>query len=581
MTGTTFADLQREIGPNIGIALMPISSTAASPTLLGSWDTGPAWSTIKVPIAQAALNAGTANPTWVHQAITASDNTAAANLWSSLGAPSTAGAQVQQVLRGGGDPSTVVQTQVVRPEFSSFGQTNWSLADQTRFLSHYSQDPHAAPVLQQMGQISPDQQWGLGRIPNSKFKGGWGPTEDGKYLVRQMGIIDTPQGPVAVAMAAEGDDFEAGQGSADKLAAWVKDNAGKIAYGKPGGGKPGGGGQPGPAGSAGDPVVRVDKDGVHTNYGGTQGALSEQSAAIPAPDGAGLDDPQITDALHGRVEKARNHLADAEETLRVGKNAATSMDDTARDGANKVSQVSTPGGVPAAVPPAATMSGAPMAAPASAGPSNPFASRVVPAGVPQMPAPSLPSMPAIPSFGVPNVGMPAGSSPSPARLAKLSGPTGQIANIRAPGNLTADCTPQQAVAAVIAEARRRGYSLDKALAVASTMLQESGGNPRAVSENGLWVGLFQQDSNYPDRMNPSTAINSFFDRLDEKGGRTSPDIWKTIFWLQQRPSEASAEAAFADPQARREYLTEIQGKHDKAVQMYQQLAASASSSAAL
>ncbi|WP_301122938.1 hypothetical protein [Mycolicibacterium fortuitum] len=576
MTGTTFADLQQEIGPNIGIALMPISSTAASPTLLGSWDTGPAWSTIKVPIAQAALNAGTANPTWVHQAITASDNTAAANLWSSLGATSTAGAQVQQVLRDSGDPSTVVQTQAVRPEFSSFGQTNWSLADQTRFLSHYSQDPHAAPVLQQMGQISPDQQWGLGRIPNSKFKGGWGPTEDGKYLVRQMGIIDTPQGPVAVAMAAEGDDFEAGQGSADKLAAWVKDNAGKIAYGKPGAGKPGGDGQPGPAGSAGDPVVRVDKDGVHTNYGGTQGALSEQSAAIPAPDGSGLDDPQITDALHGRVEKARNHLADAEETLRVGKNAATSMDDTAHDGANKVSQASTPGG-PTSVSPAATMSGAPMGAPAAAGPANPFASRFVPAGVPQMSAPAPLSMPALPSFGVPNVGMPAASSPSPSRLAKLSGPTGQIANIPAPGNLTADCTPLEAFAAVIAEARRRGYSLDRALACGSTMLQESGGDARAVSSNGLWRGLFQQNANYPDPMNPNTAIKSFFDKLDAMGGRTSPDIWKTIFRLQQAPSFATDEAAFNHPNSRQEYLTEIQGKHDKAVQMYQQLAASASS----
>ena len=76
-------------------------------------------------------------------------------------------------------------------------------------------------------------------------------------------------------------------------------------------------------------------------------------------------------------------------------------------------------------------------------------------------------------------------------------------------------------------------------------MQESGLNPRAVSPNGEWESIFQQDSSYPGRRNPNTAISEFFNRLDTKGGPASPDIWKSIFWLQQAPGASSAEAAYA------------------------------------
>lgn len=134
------------------------------------------------------------------------------------------------------------------------------------------------------------------------------------------------------------------------------------------------------------------------------------------------------------------------------------------------------------------------------------------------------------------------------------------------GTLTANSSPEQVFAAVLGEAKRRGYSLDRALACASTMLQESGGRPTAQSPNGLWYGPFQQDAGYAGRHNPNLAIREFFDRLDAKGGRTSPDIWKSIFWLQQAPGMSSAEAAFAS--GRHAYLHEIQSQLGRARQMY-------------
>jgi hypothetical protein len=66
-------------------------------------------------------------------------------------------------------------------------------------------------------------------------------------------------------------------------------------------------------------------------------------------------------------------------------------------------------------------------------------------------------------------------------------------------------------------------------------------------------------------------IAEFFNRLDAKGGASSPDIWKTIFWLQQAPGMSSAEAAYTH--GRRAYLTEIQSQEGMATQLYHEIAA--------
>ncbi|MGH3562007.1 MAG: hypothetical protein ACRDTN_09465, partial [Mycobacterium sp.] len=109
---------------------------------------------------------------------------------------------VEAVLAEAGD-LTRVQSQRVRPEFSAFGQTDWPLANQVRFMSVAACDSRNTPVLTLMGQIERDQRWGLGSIPGTRFKGGWGPSAMNKYLDRQIGLLATPSGTSVVAVAAE------------------------------------------------------------------------------------------------------------------------------------------------------------------------------------------------------------------------------------------------------------------------------------------------------------------------------------------------------------------------------------------
>ena len=50
------------------------------------------------------------------------------------------------------------------------------------------------------------------------------------------------------------------------------------------------------------------------------------------------------------------------------------------------------------------------------------------------------------------------------------------------------------------------------------------------------------------------------------GRPRSPDIWKSIFWLQQRPGDPSADIAYT--RGRQGYLAEIMGTHPQAIQLY-------------
>jgi hypothetical protein len=137
------------------------------------------------------------------------------------------------------------------------------------------------------------------------------------------------------------------------------------------------------------------------------------------------------------------------------------------------------------------------------------------------------------------------------------------------GALTPDSSPREVAAAIIHEAQRRGYAPYQTTAILATAMEESNLSPRAVSPNRLWISIFQQDGSYPGRHNPNLAIAEFFDRLDRHGGPSSPDIWKSIFWLQQRPGESSAETAYAH--GRQAYLHEIQSQHQRAVAMYREI----------
>jgi hypothetical protein len=218
-----FARLETQLHAEAGIAVSAVGNGQTAITL-GQWQSGPAWSTIKVPLVIAALRTEHAPllTDAMTAAITESDNAAAESIWASLGDPVTAAQKVDAVLRSTGDRTTV-QSQKVRPEFSAFGQTEWPLSDQVRFISVAVCDTANAPVFALMGRVQSDQGWGIGTVSGSRFKGGWGPSPTGSYLVRQMGVLAGPSGMIAVALAAQpaSGKFDDGIAALTEMATWL------------------------------------------------------------------------------------------------------------------------------------------------------------------------------------------------------------------------------------------------------------------------------------------------------------------------------------------------------------------------
>ncbi|WP_278263744.1 hypothetical protein [Nocardia sp. AG03] len=215
-----FTQLQSQLPGQVGMALMPVGGGRM--TIFGDWTTGIAWSTIKVPLAIAALRHEQNQSIFemVRAAITVSDNDAAEGLWESLGDAPEARAAVEQILDEGGQlPSgKIVHTDI---DETAFGGTEWSLANQVRFASRLPCLPHTEIVTALMGEITPDQAWGLGLLDDTEFKGGWGPDDDtGVYTVRQFGLVPVGSGRLAVALAAQADTgtFEDTTALLDRLA---------------------------------------------------------------------------------------------------------------------------------------------------------------------------------------------------------------------------------------------------------------------------------------------------------------------------------------------------------------------------
>lgn len=228
-----FVELERSQKAELGLAIMPVGGERS--VGMGKWTTGPAWSTMKVPLVIAAERKNPGGQSYATSAaITASDNAAADSLWSNLGTPRAAADAVQAVLREGGDKTTVVQEKPARSGYSAFGQSDWSLADQVRFASELPCLPGAERVLDLMGSVSSGQQWGLGSVfKEAEFKGGWGPGPDGDYLVRQFGLVPVAGGTIAIALAAQPDSgtFADGMSMLDKMADLISQHLGEFTGG--------------------------------------------------------------------------------------------------------------------------------------------------------------------------------------------------------------------------------------------------------------------------------------------------------------------------------------------------------------
>lgn len=201
-------DLQRELDRiaanygNVGIAVSDGTTTIAA----GRTAPETAWSTSKVPVLIAAHRAGLIGPDVVTSAITYSNNAAAQSAWDALGGGAQAAQAAQQVLAEAGDTTTQVQSQVTRPEFSAFGQTQWSVGDQAAFMANLRCVNGAEPILTAMSTPDPAQSYGLRNLEGAALKGGWGPDTAGGYDVRQMGLATIGGREVAVALIASAPD---------------------------------------------------------------------------------------------------------------------------------------------------------------------------------------------------------------------------------------------------------------------------------------------------------------------------------------------------------------------------------------
>jgi hypothetical protein len=232
--GAEFTKLENKLHASMGVV---ISAVGANPKQLvfGDWVTGPAWSTMKVPVTITAL--GEENPPTVtdsmRAAITESDNAAAESIWEKLGDPVTAAHKVEAVLSKYGD-STTVEWRKLRPEFTAFGQSIWSLTNQARFTAAAVCDSGGAPIFTLMGQVEDDQRWGLGTIPNTRFKGGWGPSPTGSYLVRQLGVLKMPTGLTAVAVATQpaSGSFNDGTQELTEVSQWLTSHMAELPTGQ-------------------------------------------------------------------------------------------------------------------------------------------------------------------------------------------------------------------------------------------------------------------------------------------------------------------------------------------------------------
>jgi hypothetical protein len=212
----------------------------------GTLTSGSAWSTIKVPIVERVLvdfggpdGLSRSQASNINAALTLSDNEAAKSLFEDLearhGGLFGASEAVEEMLGEAGDEQTTVST-VGRDTFTTYGQTEWSLEEQNRYMaalaggctsSRVSRDL----VLAEMAKVSSDT-WGIGSagVP-AYWKGGWGPGVNGQYLVRQMGAMDIGGGEVIVTLAAIADDgtFESAQSMANGIAGWLADqNSGDL-----------------------------------------------------------------------------------------------------------------------------------------------------------------------------------------------------------------------------------------------------------------------------------------------------------------------------------------------------------------
>ena len=173
------ADVESEFDVRAGVSVADKKETFNA----GLKGDEPAWSTVKVPIAIAALRDG-ASPELVDLAIKESDNDAAYALWSHVQwTEGDAGSAVKSLLKEYDSTGEFAEP---------FGYSTWLLEEQAKFGVHLPCIPEAEQVYDAMDDIVEWQDNGLDRLPHTRAKGGWGLSEeDNGYTHRQIGVRET------------------------------------------------------------------------------------------------------------------------------------------------------------------------------------------------------------------------------------------------------------------------------------------------------------------------------------------------------------------------------------------------------
>ncbi|MEK1177071.1 hypothetical protein OSI98_18200, partial [Mycobacterium ulcerans] len=143
--------------------------------------------------------------------------------------------QVQAVIGTAGDECTRVESRRLRRGFTAFGQTPWRLDRQALFAAGLPGVADASPVIDLMRQLTERHRCGLA-AKGVAAKGGWGPGQDGDYLVRQFGIVPTGSGHLGVALAAQAASFQTGVKALNRIADWLLGGSAKLSALTGGGG---------------------------------------------------------------------------------------------------------------------------------------------------------------------------------------------------------------------------------------------------------------------------------------------------------------------------------------------------------
>lgn len=206
------AAIEKETGTEVGVALFDGSEMTQS----GSLYALPAWSTIKIPIARAAVEHCDYGADYVEELTQASiewsDNDSARALWDCMGSDEQAGEMVREEIAKSGSQVKVE---------GAFGTTSWSFPGQARYAYYLSQQDEDDPVIMEMHHIAEDQSYGLGTLETVPFKGGWSDDDtDGSWHTRQFGWFDGYG--VAIGARSEDGSYDDTMDALDKVAELLK-----------------------------------------------------------------------------------------------------------------------------------------------------------------------------------------------------------------------------------------------------------------------------------------------------------------------------------------------------------------------